>query len=117
MGQTALNEMGMAGSGILKHVDRRAAPRFPIVLPVKVGAAGRVSRHMTIDASTGGLLLRPAIAKVRDGEVITLDVGQVAMGIAAQVVGQRGDKTALRFLHACEGEEIALALSELAQRR
>lgn len=116
MAQTALNEMGMAGGGVLRHVERRASPRFPIELSVKVAAASRITRHMTVDASTGGLLLRPAIPQVRDGDVIALDVGQIASGIAARIVGHRGDSTALRFLHASEGEQIALALSELAQR-
>ncbi|WP_416899687.1 MAG: PilZ domain-containing protein [Minwuia sp.] len=106
----------MAQQSVLRLAERRGAPRFPIALPVIVHFDGHSSAHMTINVSTSGLLIRPEVETRGRGGIVSLDIGVIASGIQATVVDHRGEKTALQFLDSHEGERIAIALSESAQR-
>ncbi|PJK31509.1 PilZ domain-containing protein [Minwuia thermotolerans] len=107
----------MSAQGVLRFSERRAAPRFPIRMPVRIrDREGRVTEAMAINISTGGMLIAPAQAHVAPGGELALDIGDVAHGVMARVAGHRKQGTGLQFVDAHEGERLALTLSELAQR-
>lgn len=71
---------------------------------------------MTVNASAGGLLLRPVIEGTEVAGAVVLDVGTFATDVSAVVVAHRAHGTALRFTDAVSGEQIALAIAEQVQR-
>ncbi|WP_417517607.1 PilZ domain-containing protein [Minwuia sp.] len=101
---------------VLRHVERRAAARFPVKLPVMVHFSGTSTAHMTRNFSTGGLLIRPTVDGPAIGAVVAIDIGVLASGVMTIVVGHRDQGTALQFMDPHEGERVALALSEQVQR-
>lgn len=96
--------------------ERRAAKRYSVRLPVIVKVNGTETAHMTVNASAGGLLVRPKVEGTEPSGAVTLDVGAFASDVPAIVVGHRRQGTALRFADAAAGEQIALAVAEQAQR-
>lgn len=96
--------------------ERRKSKRYAIRMPVIVRIDGQETAHMTVNASAGGLLIRPKVEGTEPVGAVTLDIGAFATDVAAIVVGHRPQGTALRFADASAGEQIALAVVEQAQR-
>lgn len=107
-----------AQQAVLRFTERRAAPRFPVRVPVVVrDRAGQVAEAMAINVSTGGMLISPPQKQVDIGGEVSLDIGDIAHGVMATVVGHRKQGTGLKFVDDHEGERLALTLSEWAQRQ
>lgn len=71
---------------------------------------------MTVNASAGGLLIRPEVTGTEPQGAMRLDIGALVLDVEAVVVSQRPQGTALRFTDVAVGEQIALAIAEQAQR-
>lgn len=101
----------------LRYVERRAAPRFPVRVPVKIRARdGGLHSAVTVNLSTGGMLISPPQDHTAPGEQLALDIGDVAHGVMVTVVGHRKQGTGLQFVDGHEGERLVLTLCERAQR-
>lgn len=97
-------------------VERRTSKRYAIRMPVIVRVDGQETAHMTVNASAGGLLIRPVVEGTEPTGRISVDVGVFALDVQAVVVSHRKQGTALRFADTVTGEQIALAVAEQAQR-
>lgn len=106
----------MAHTSEVRPDERRRAKRYAIRIPVIVRVNGVESAHMTVNASAGGLLIRPEVEDTEPDTDMIVDIGALALNVEAVVVAHRPQGTALRFIEPSAGEQIALAIAEQAQR-
>lgn len=108
--------VNVVSSAEIKPHERRASKRYAVRLPVIVRVDGKETAHMTINASSGGLLIRPEVDHAGADWIVRLDIGALAVDVEAVVIGHRPNGTALRFTDAAAGENLALAVAEQVQR-
>jgi hypothetical protein len=100
----------------IQPAERRSSKRYAIRVPVMVRVGGCETAHMTVNASAGGLLIRPIVEGTEPTGAVQVDVGTFALDVAAVIIGHRGEGSALQFADPAVGEQIALAVAEQAQR-